>query len=108
MVATRRHRAPEEWAARVERDGHAATAQETLTPQDRAREALLMGLRLSEGIDPARIATRAGLPFEQAIDPVMLMALLDEDYLAWTPDGRLRATAEGIVRLDAILPLLLR
>lgn len=108
MVATRRHRAPEEWAARVERDGHAAVAQETLTPQDRAREALLMGLRLTEGVDPARIAARAGLPFEQAIDPVMLMALLDEDYLAWTEDGRLRATAEGIVRLDAILPLLLR
>ncbi|BDG75295.1 radical SAM family heme chaperone HemW [Roseomonas fluvialis] len=108
IVATRRHRAPEEWAARVERDGHAATGQETLSPQDRAREALLMGLRLAEGVDPARITARAGLPFDQAIDPAMLMALLDEDYLAWTPDGRLRATAEGIVRLDAILPLLVR
>jgi oxygen-independent coproporphyrinogen-3 oxidase len=108
MLATRRHRAPEEWATRVERDGHAAVEQETLAPRDRAREALLMGLRLAEGVDPARIAARAGLPFEQAIDPAMLMALLDEDYLAWTPDGRLRATAEGIVRLDAILPLLLR
>jgi oxygen-independent coproporphyrinogen-3 oxidase len=38
----------------------------------------------------------------------MLLALLEEDYLAWTPEGRLRATAEGIVRLDAILPVLLR
>jgi oxygen-independent coproporphyrinogen-3 oxidase len=108
MIATRRHRAPEEWATRVERDGHAAVEQETLAPRDRAREALLMGLRLAEGVDPARIAARAGLPFDQAIDPAMLMALLDEDYLAWTPAGRLHATAEGIVRLDAILPLLLR
>lgn len=108
MLATRRHRAPEEWARRVEQDGHAAVEQEALTPQDRAREALLMGLRLAEGIDPARIGQRAGLPFAQAVDPAMLAALLDEGYLAWTPGGRLRATAEGILRLDALLPVLLR
>ena len=108
MIATRRHRAPEEWAARVERDGHAAVEQEALAPADRAREALLMGLRLAEGVDPARIAARSGLPFEAAVDPAMLAALLDEDYLAWTEAGRLRATEEGILRLDAILPVLLR
>ena len=108
MLATRRHRAPEEWASRVERDGHAAVEEEVLSPQDRAREALLMGLRLAEGIDPARIAARSGLAFEQTIDPAMLAALLDEAYLAWTPEGRLRATEEGIVRLDALLPALLR
>ena len=108
MIATRRHRAPEEWAARVERDGHAAVEEETLTPRDRAREALLMGLRLAEGVDPARITARSGLPFEQTVDPLMLAALLEEDYLAWTAEGRLRATAEGIVRLDALLPVLLR
>jgi oxygen-independent coproporphyrinogen-3 oxidase len=108
MVATRRHRAPEEWARRVEQHGHAATGEETLTPQDRAREALLMGLRLAEGIDPARIAARSGLPFAQAVDAAMLAALLDEAYLEWTPQDRLRATPEGIVRLDALLPVLLR
>lgn len=108
MIATRRHRAPEEWAARVERDGHAAVEEEVLAPADRAREALLMGLRLAEGIDPARIEARSGLPFAQAVDPAMLAALLDEDYLAWTEAGRLRATEEGILRLDALLPVLLR
>jgi oxygen-independent coproporphyrinogen-3 oxidase len=108
MVATRRHRAPEEWAARVERDGHAAVEEETLAPADRAREALLMGLRLTEGVDPARIEARSGLPFGQAVDAAMLAALLDEDYLAWTAEGRLRATEEGVLRLDALLPVLLR
>ncbi|GGJ18693.1 radical SAM family heme chaperone HemW [Neoroseomonas lacus] len=108
MLATRRHRAPEEWANRVERDGHAVVEEEVLSEADRAREALLMGLRLAEGIDPARITARSGLPFEQTVDPAMLAALLDEDYLAWTAEGRLRATAEGIVRLDALLPVLLR
>ncbi|MBP0464033.1 coproporphyrinogen III oxidase [Roseomonas sp. PWR1] len=108
MVALRRHRAPEEWAARVERDGHGTAGEEVLAPAERAREALLMGLRLAEGVDPARIAARAGIPFAQAIDPAMLAALLEEDYLAWTASGRLRATEEGIVRLDALLPVLLR
>lgn len=108
MTATRRHRAPEEWAARVERDGHAAVEEEALSPADRAREALLMGLRLAEGVDPARIEARAGLPFARAVDPAMLAALLDEGYLAWTGAGRLRTTAEGLLRLDALLPALLR
>jgi oxygen-independent coproporphyrinogen-3 oxidase len=108
MMATRRHRAPEEWAARVERDGHAAVEEEALEPADRAREALLMGLRLAEGVDPARIAARSGLDFAQAVDPAMLAALLDEGYLGWTEAGRLRATEEGILRLDALLPALLR
>ncbi|NMJ41177.1 coproporphyrinogen III oxidase [Roseomonas sp. JC162] len=108
MIATRRHRAPEEWAARVERGGHAAVEEEALAPADRAREALLMGLRLAEGIDPARIEARSGVPFAEAVDPAMLAALLDEDYLAWTEAGRLRATEEGILRLDALLPVLLR
>jgi oxygen-independent coproporphyrinogen-3 oxidase len=107
MRATRRHRAPEEWAARVERNGHAAVEEEVLTPAERAREALLMGLRLAEGVDPARIAARSGLPFAEAVDARMLEACLEEDYLAWR-DGRLLATAEGRLRLDALLPALLR
>jgi oxygen-independent coproporphyrinogen-3 oxidase len=108
LLAARRHRAPEEWLARVERDSHATTSEESLTPQDRAREALLMGLRLTEGIDPARIQARSGRSLAEALDPAMLAACLDEDYLEWTPAGRLRATAEGRMRLDAMLPVLLR
>lgn len=108
LLAARRHRAPEEWLARVERDGHARTEEVALAPEDRAREALLMGLRLSEGVDPARIAARTGMTLAQALDPAMLAACLDEGYLAWTPAGRLAATDEGRMRLDAMLPVLLR
>lgn len=108
LVAARRHRGPEEWLARVEAEGHAITATETLSPTDRAREALLMGLRLSEGVDPARLKARTGLSLAEAVDPAMLAACLDEDYLVWTPEGRLAATWEGRLRLDALLPALLR
>ena len=97
-----------DWAERVEAQGHGTTHEEEVPSRDRAREMLLMGLRLAEGIDPVRIEARSGVPFAAAIDPAMLAALIDEDYLAWTPQGRLRATEEGILRLDALLPVLLR
>ncbi len=106
LLAARRHRAPEEWLARVARDGHAVTEEEVLSPRDRAREALLMGLRLAEGIDPRRIETRSHLPFAQTVDTGMLASLAEEGLLEWR-GGRLAATAEGLLRLDSILPLLL-
>lgn len=108
LLAARRHRAPEEWLARVQRDGHAVVEEEALAPEDRAREALLMGLRLTEGIDPARIEQRSGLPFAQTVDMSMLSALIEESYLEWRSDGRLAATPDGLLRLDALLPMLLR
>ncbi len=110
LLATRRHRAPEEWLARVERDGHAATAEEALAPPERMREALLMGLRLAEGVETARLEARCGMPFSEAVDGAMLAACEEEGYLEWAPGGgrRLRATAEGRLRLDAMLPVLLR
>jgi putative oxygen-independent coproporphyrinogen III oxidase len=108
LLAARRHRAPEEWLARVERDGHAVTEEEALSPRDRAREALLMGLRLAEGVDPARLTARSGLTLAESVDPAMLAACLDEGYLEWGATGRLVATEEGRMRLDAMLPVLLR
>ena len=107
MLAERRHRAPEEWAALVERQGHGVTSCETLAPPDRAREALLMGLRLAQGVDPARVAVRAGMPMAEALDAEMVRACEEAGYLDWQ-DGRLRATAEGRMRLDAMLPRILR
>jgi oxygen-independent coproporphyrinogen-3 oxidase len=108
IQATRRHRAPEEWLRLVETQGHAAVDVETLSPAEVGREAMLMGLRLTEGIDPARIEARAGLAFAEVVDPAMLVACLDEDYLFWGENGRLCATEEGLLRLDSMLPLLLR
>ncbi|MCZ8149918.1 MAG: radical SAM family heme chaperone HemW [Roseomonas sp.] len=106
LLAARRHRAPEEWLARVRRDGHAVTEEAALSPRDRGREALLMGLRLTEGVDPARIEARSTLRFDEAVDMAMLETLCAEGLLTWR-DGRLAATPDGLLRLDAILPLLL-
>ncbi len=106
VIATRRHRAPEVWAARVEQDGHGSTAEEHVAPRDRAREALLMGLRLTEGVDGAVFARRTGLALGEALDPAMLAACVEAGYLVQDAT-HLVATAAGRRRLDAMLPRLL-
>ena len=102
LVATRRHRAPEPWADRVERQGHGSTAEERIGPRDRAREMLLMGLRLTEGIDAERFAVRTGMALEAALDPDVLGQALEAGYLTHAA-GQLAATAEGRLRLDSLL-----
>ena len=105
LIATRRHRAPEAWAELVERDGHGCTSEQPLAPTERAREMLIMGLRLSEGIDAGRFRARAGMEFWDALDPPTLRAALTEGYLELASNC-LRALPEGRLRLDALLAAL--
>jgi putative oxygen-independent coproporphyrinogen III oxidase len=106
LFATRRHRAPEVWAERVERDGHGTTEETALPPTDRAREMLLMGLRLAEGIDEARFAARSGVLLDDAVDQDVLQQAIDEGYVTRV-GGRLIASSEGRLRLDALLAALI-
>ena len=102
LRATRRHRAPEPWATRVETQGHGSTNEEVIESPDRAREMLLMGLRLTEGIDAARFAARTGVALTDATDADTMARAIDAEYVTW--DGvTLAATIEGRLRLDALL-----
>ncbi len=59
-TATVAERHPESWAANVEEAGHGFTEMTELTRAEQADEMLLMGLRLSEGIDLAQLAELGG------------------------------------------------
>lgn len=107
LHATSRHRGPEVWADLVEQSGSGATHEDAVSAQDRAREALLMGLRLTEGILLSRYEQRTGSAVSDAVDPVILQAAIEEGYLMLN-DTHLIATAEGRKRLDALLPALAR
>ena len=107
LIATRRHRAPEPWADRVERDGHGTAQQAVLEPADRGREMLLMGLRLTEGVDAARFRARTGLALDDAIEREVRDQALAEGYLTWNGQT-LAATPDGRLRLDALLQAMLR
>jgi len=101
-LATRQHRAPEIWLEQVERAGHATTERRVLAPAEQAEEALMMGLRLSAGIDAARFEAATGVSLDDAVDAKGLGALLAGGFLARDAKG-LRATREGLLRLDAVL-----
>ena len=62
--ATATERRPEAWLMRVESLGHGVVTDETLLRSQMADEFLLMGLRLAEGIDPARYERLAGRPLD--------------------------------------------
>jgi putative oxygen-independent coproporphyrinogen III oxidase len=107
LVATSRHRGPEAWADLVERHGTGAHQEQIVTLEERAREALLMGLRLASGIVLDDFAARTGVALADAVEPGILAACIEEDYLRLT-DTALIATEEGRKRLDALLPALVR
>jgi oxygen-independent coproporphyrinogen-3 oxidase len=105
ILATSRHRAPEIWADMVEAKGTGTTTEDIISQPDQAREALLMGLRLAEGISLSHFFTRTGINLPDAIDQQILTRCLEENYLTLTPTT-LTATPEGRKRLDALLPAL--
>jgi len=97
--ATATEKRPEAWLMRAEANGHGVVSDERLTRAEQADEYLLMGLRLAEGIDPARYAAFAGYP----LDPARIAALGAEGMVEATADGRLRVTRAGFPVLDAVV-----
>ncbi len=104
--ATRQHRAPEAWLDAVEREGHATRQRDEVAAAERLSEMAMMGLRLAEGIPLERFTAESGLPFDRALDAQKLARLVEGGFLALDGD-RLRATAEGRARLNAVLGALL-
>ena len=61
-MRTVRHRKPENFLRSLERNGHGIAEEAPLSPVEAADEALVMGLRLREGVDVEAIAQRFGVP----------------------------------------------
>lgn len=97
--ATEARRMPGDWLSAVETEGHGELPRERLTREDQLSEVLLMGMRLREGVDLARLE-RLGWNREAATP------LIEEGYLE-TAEGRLRATEAGRPLLNAVLARLL-
>ena len=84
---------------RVEETGTGFTVDEKLTSGEAADEYLLMGLRLTEGIDIARYSALSG----RSLDPKRISILREEGAVETTADGRLRVTKSGFPLLDAVV-----
>ena len=104
---TQRHKKPENWRAAVHKNGHGIQEETPLSPSEQNAEALLMGLRLSEGVDLATIAAVAGRPVHGIIDEARANRLIEQGLLARAED-RLRVTRHGALLLDALLAVIVR
>lgn len=98
-TATATERNPERWLAHVEATGAGVIDATPLAPREQVDEALLMGLRLKEGLDLTRLQGLGGLaPRQQTIDELLAMGLLEQ-----VGANRLRASAEGRFVLNALV-----
>jgi oxygen-independent coproporphyrinogen-3 oxidase len=100
--ATVRHKKPENWLAAVASRGHGIAEERALGLREQASEALLMGLRLAEGVDLAALSRRFTVPQSDLIDADRL-ALHRSLGLVATEGDRLTITEAGMPLLDALL-----
>ena len=105
--ATQRHKKPENFLSGIKRNAHGIVSEDALDPNSRATEALLMGLRLAEGIDLMRLSERTGVAADalldmDAVDKIVRLGLVRRlgDHVTVTP--------QGMPLLDAILPQIVK
>lgn len=91
---------PARWLEKTRNEGHGTAKRRHLSTTDRAKERLMMGLRLTEGID-------IGDPtVADVIDPIAKEQLINGDLLS-EENARLSTTAAGRLTLNAVIGRLL-
>ena len=101
-VATVRHKKPENFLSAVARQGDGIVDARPLAVSEQAAEALLMGLRLTEGVDLAALSARFGLPRAGLIDEEALARLANLGMM-WVSEEQIGIAPEGRGVLDALL-----
>ncbi len=101
---------PERWLAAVESDigagRHGTAKRQALTPEERADEILMTGLRLTGGVGRDRFSALTGLDLDNRLDPGGLGRMVDGGFLVSDGAG-VRATATGRLCLNEVLRQLL-
>ena len=95
-----RHKKPENFLAGIARNGHGIAEEAPLAATEAADEALVMGLRLSEGVDAFAIAERFGL--NSVVEWGRVDRLHASGHLR-RDGGKIALTAKGRLLLDHIL-----
>ena len=101
-IATERLKKPEAWLASVQQHGHGMLTEAALTSTERATEALVMGLRLAQGIGRERFFERTGVPLADALRADNVARLAAQGLLEDDAQG-IRLTLAGQPLVDAVL-----
>lgn len=105
--ATQRHKKPENFLSGIARNAHGISSEDALDAPSRATEALLMGLRLAEGVNLLRLSDRTDVAADdlldmQAIDKIARLGLI------LRTGNHVTVTPQGMPLLDAILPQIVK
>jgi oxygen-independent coproporphyrinogen-3 oxidase len=99
-MRTVRHRKPENFHSALFRNGHGIVEEAQLSPAEAADEALVMGLRLREGLDAEAIARRFGP--DNVVNWTEVDRLVSSGHMIRS-GARIALTAKGRLLLDHIL-----
>ena len=106
LYSTEQISSPENWLKAVENHGHATRKIERLSRKIQIEELLIMGLRLTNGLDRSTFSNNTGLNLEEAISKNNLTRLQDRGLVELDADG-LRVTENGLLKLNSIITNLL-
>ncbi len=97
---------PEDWLKAVQQHGTGLEALEHVDAEDRSVEAIMMGLRLREGVDIERWSNQFGQAFDKTISQTELSAMKSAGFIS-DSNSSLQLTAKGRPLLNTVLQKLL-
>lgn len=105
-IATQTLKSPERWLENVEKSGHALEVWQEIDPHHEIEERVMMGLRLTSGIEHMRFEQQTGQALHSSINQEKCALYSKQGLL--TDDGHtLRATLDGRLMLTSLTAELL-
>lgn len=105
-LATQRLKPPQQWLKRITEQGQGSQSETIIQPRDRAIEMVMTGLRLTAGVDLARLERMTGLKAYDIVSESNAKALESEGLIELSTQG-LRTTARGRLVLNSVIEALL-
>lgn len=105
--STEDYKKPSDWMDAIQKNAHGSKAHEELSGEEQFTEIVMAGLRLVDGIDLNDLEKRTGLNWQNYLDTLRLKKLEEEGFLLFD-NVTIKPTREGWLRIDSILPYILK
>ncbi|HVI53127.1 MAG TPA: radical SAM family heme chaperone HemW [Candidatus Sulfotelmatobacter sp.] len=105
-AALRQFKTPDRWLSAVSQQGHGTQEETALAPDERIEELLMMGLRLTGGLDGSQFRRLTGRSIADAVDPSALEMMIGDGMVEWR-GPTLAATPRGMLLLNSVIAALL-
>lgn len=106
LYATERLTDPARWLHQIAAKGHGYKTNDPVLPGERAQELVLLGLRLTRGIDRKLYNQLTGFDLLEVIHPLAVRRLVQEGYISRNCT-KFKVTEKGRLLLDSITRILL-